>query len=330
MRRTPLSRDTLADMIREKRFKARLLAQHPDTKAIRAAGYKGPESAVATSIPAGRVSQQKIYGSDMVGGMAQMRSPESRREVFRLIKRLPAKKSYAATNDSPYARFASAGRTIRFAKKDDDTIFTKRNALIAGGVGAAGLGVSLLPGARPMLRIAARKWLGTKGGMAESANKGGHFVADYMEGANKGLRGGAHGLLVGRFLDKAERKPRSLAAKIISHKIFNPQQLPASFAAAHMAKFSRGGKEALGHWDWEAGEALVNTAKKAPKGRLNKPWRSRTVENGRITWGQPVKIEQQSQDRDIQNQPRSRAGAGALRPRESPWSHRPPDENCRT
>ena len=105
MYRTPMSRDTLADMVREKRFKLRLYAQHPERES-------NPSNAV------GRVNQQKIYGNEMVGGVQQMRSPESRRELYRLIMRQPAKKSYGAKNDSPYARFSATGRTIRFAKKE--------------------------------------------------------------------------------------------------------------------------------------------------------------------------------------------------------------------
>lgn len=140
----------------------------------------------------------------------------------------------------------------QFASKDEYTpALSKRNLAIAGGIGAAGVGAATFAGARPFLKIAARNWIAKGEALRHGENAAGHFVADYMEGARKGLGDRPQRYLAKPFFESAKKNPKGLPAKIVSNKFFDPDRLGPSFASSHMLKFQKGGIEGLNHWDWE-------------------------------------------------------------------------------
>jgi hypothetical protein len=140
----------------------------------------------------------------------------------------------------------------QFKSKDEySPVLSKRNVAIAGGLGAAGVGAATFSGARPFLKIAARNWIAKGEALRHGENAAGHFVADYIEGARKGLGNRPQRYLAKPFFESAKKNPKGLPAKIVSNKLFDPDRLGPSFASSHMLKFQKGGIEGLNHWDWE-------------------------------------------------------------------------------
>jgi hypothetical protein len=121
-----------------------------------------------------------------------------------------------------------------------------RKAAIAGGLGVAAAGASLLPGAVPMLRLQGRRLLAQKTGK-KSATYHGENVADYLDASQGALNRGVHGKIAGKVLQRAQKDPNSRLHKKLGR-----------YRVDHFARFRAGTKEALGHWDYEVDANLKN------------------------------------------------------------------------
>ena len=110
------------------------------------------------------------------------------------------------------------------------------------GIGTAIAGAATLPAAIPMLKIAARNKIPGAGG-----NVPAKFIPDYITAGQRALNGPLTGKIAGAVIQ------RKRAAT-------TPGTLPR-FMADHYARFRAGPREALGHWQYEVGEALANKIK---------------------------------------------------------------------
>ena len=119
----------------------------------------------------------------------------------------------------------------------------------AVGVGAAAVGVSLLPGAVPILKIQGRRLL--RAGGIKSANYHGKFVADYIDAAQGALNTGIPGRVAGRIISAAKTNPGGRVSRAMG----------GDFQVSHDARFRAGHLEALKHWDWEVAEHFKHKGK---------------------------------------------------------------------
>lgn len=145
---------------------------------------------------------------------------------------------------------------IEFASKQDEKPSTAKKVAKVAGAGLVAAGAATLPAALPMLRIQGRRLdsgvrakLGVK--MKNDPTYGGKFVADYLTSANRALNQGPQGIVAGKIIqrNRAKTQPGSIGR----------------FMADHYARFRAGPKEALGHWSYEVGQSVAQSA--ARKGK---------------------------------------------------------------
>jgi hypothetical protein len=209
------------------------------------AKFGGPHAGQSLSTKMGRIFPRELkrglagasIGSTLVAG------------AYVANKELGKRKEMSALNN-----------IIQFKKKEEhEPMTTGRKLAIAGGVGGAAVGASMLPAFGHFAKIGyrmqkkeylekqsgsnANKWLPATKAPKRDPNFGGKMVADYLEGAHAALGKGIHGRVIGVGLRHGMAHPEGALSK----------GLGGPFQVSHFARFRSDPTDAISHWDWEYG-----------------------------------------------------------------------------
>lgn len=176
---------------------------------------------------------------------------------------------------------ARSNKKVEFAASDDDKRQTARKVgkigATVGGLGAAGLGLSLMPVARAFGKIQIGKMRGIHLGPrfkspAIDPNLGGKMVFNYIHGAQTALNTGVRGHLIGKALREAKFNPQGLPGKMVNQLPQFRGKAPADriYSLNHYQRFRSSYSGALDHWEYEHKEYLDRMRSTALK-RPNNP-----------------------------------------------------------